>query len=201
MEPLQRAVASKPNPDESWLQALYAALVGTGKEKDAVPVLEKLLHLNPTRREYWMQLAGLYFKSGDKEKALTLLELASRQGFLESDVERLQLIALTAELGAPFEAASLMQSWVDAGTLPKSERNHEVLAGFWIEARESKLAIESLRAALKQAPRPDLYLQLGQLHMERQEFPEAAQATPARRRIFVPVRRRSGGSAWGVRLP
>ena len=173
---LQRAVAANPKPDESWLQALYAALIGVGQEKAALPVLERLLHINPSRREYWMQLAGLYYKANDREKALNLLELASRQGFLETGDERLQLVSLTAEQGAPYEAASLMQLWMEQGQLPKTAQNWEALAGFWIEAREYTPAIEALRAVIREAPRPELYLQLGQLHMERQEFLEAAVA-------------------------
>ena len=69
-----------------------------------------------------------------------------------------------------------MQSWMEAGQLPKSAQNWEVVAGFWVDARESGLAIGALQQALQESPKPDLYLQLGQLHMERQEFVEAALA-------------------------
>ncbi|MBI3171417.1 MAG: tetratricopeptide repeat protein, partial [Hydrocarboniphaga effusa] len=86
---LQAALAASPRPEESWLQALYAAYVGAGRQKDAVPVLEKLIRVNPGQREYWMQLAGLTFKAGNKEKTLALLELASRQGHLQNEDERL----------------------------------------------------------------------------------------------------------------
>lgn len=176
---LQRAVAATPNPDESALQALYAALAGLKRTAESRPVLERLLRLNPARREYWMQLAGLHYNAGNKEQALALLELAARQGYLESEEERLQLVSLTAEQGMPFEAASQMQRWIEQGRLPDSPRNREVLAGFWIAARESGLAIEALRTVLKAEPRPDLQLQLGQLHMERGEYAEAAIALEA----------------------
>ncbi|MBI3171460.1 MAG: DUF1329 domain-containing protein, partial [Hydrocarboniphaga effusa] len=142
----------------------------------AVPVLEKLIRVNPARREYWLQLAGLQFKSGNKDKALSLLDLASRQGHLQGEDERLQVLALTAELGAPFEAGSLMQAWMEQGQLPRNAQNWEALAGFWMDAREAALAISALRQALELSQKSGLYLQLGQLYMQREEYAEAAMA-------------------------
>jgi predicted Zn-dependent protease len=171
---LQRAVGGNPNPDETWLQALYAAYANTGHEKEAIPVLEKLVRRNPGQHEYWLQLAGLLHKSGQKERALAVLELASRQGHLQSAEERLQLVSLTAQLGAPFEAGSLMHAWMDGGEIPRNAQNLEALAGLWMAAHESALAVGALNEAQKAAADPGRSLQLGQLHMDRDEYPEAA---------------------------
>jgi lipopolysaccharide biosynthesis regulator YciM len=173
---LERAVSKAARPDESWLQALYAALQGAGRQKDSMAVLERLLRLNPARREYWLQLAGLQLDAGQTAQALALMELATRQGHIESGQERLQIVSMTAKSGAPFEAGSLLQSWMESGQLPKNAQNYELLAGLWLEARESQLAIFALTEAIAQAPKADLYLQLGQLHMDREEYPAAATA-------------------------
>jgi len=171
---LQRAVGNHPNPDETWLQALYAAYANTGQEKDAVPVLEKLVRRNPGQREYWLQLAGLLHKSGQNERALAVLELASRQGHLQSLEERLQLVGLTAQLGAPFEAGSLMHAWMGEGQIPRNAQNLETLAGLWLAAHESALAVGALNEAQKLAADPGRSLQLGQLHMDLDEYGPAA---------------------------
>ena len=173
---LQKAVGAAPNPDESWLQALYAAYVGVGQESQATPVLERLVRKNPARREYWLQLAGLYHKAGRKDRALGVLELASRQGHLETDEEYLQLVSLTAQLGAPFEAGSLLQRWMQDGKVPRTARNYEALAAFWIDAREAGLAIEALKAAQALAPAPGRMLQIGQLYLDREQYAAAALA-------------------------
>jgi len=170
---LQKAVAANPNPDESWLQALYAAYANTGHEKEAIPVLEKLVRRNPGQREYWLQLAFLLHKSGSKERALAVLELASRQGHLQSAEERLQLVGLTAQLGAPFEAGSLMHAWMKEGQIPRNVQNLEALAGFWVAAKEGALAASALGEAQKLAEDPNRSLQLGQLHMDRDEYAAA----------------------------
>jgi tetratricopeptide (TPR) repeat protein len=173
---LQHAVAGQPNPDESWLQALYAAYSNNGMQKEAIPVLEKLVRKNPAQRDYWLALAGLLHQSGQKERALAVLELASRQGHLQSADERLQLVGLTAQLGAPFEAGSLMHAWMKGGQIPRNVDNLQTLAGLWQAARESSLAIGALTEAQQLAEDADRSLQLGQLHLDRDEYAVAALA-------------------------
>ncbi|HUR41905.1 MAG TPA: DUF1329 domain-containing protein [Verrucomicrobiae bacterium] len=176
---LQKAVAANPNADESWLQGLYSAYIGAGQEKEAAPVLEKLVRRNPGKPEYWLQLAGLHHKAGNKERALATLELASRQGHLDSAEHRLQLVGLTAQLGAPFEAGSLLQRWMLDGEVPRNAQNLEALAGLWVAAREHQLAVDALRDAVQARPSSELNLQLGQLLLEREEYVEAASALNA----------------------
>jgi tetratricopeptide (TPR) repeat protein len=171
---LQRAVERTPDPDETWLQALYAAHAGAGQPKAAIPVLEQLVRRAPGNRDHWLALAGLQHDAGPKERALAVLELASRQGHLQSPEERLQLVGLTAQLGAPFEAGSLMQGWMERGELPRNARNYEVLAQFWLAAREARLATTALAEAQKLAEDPARSLQLGQLHLDQDDYPAAA---------------------------
>ncbi|HUS23972.1 MAG TPA: DUF1329 domain-containing protein [Candidatus Binatia bacterium] len=173
---LQKAVAAVPRPEESWLQGLYAALAATGREKEGVPVLEKLVRVNPARREYWLQWIGADLKAGKRDEAIALLELAKRQGHLQGGDEYLQLVSLTAKAGAPFEAASLMGWLMDNERVPRSAADWEVLAGLWVDARETALAAGALTQALEQAPRAELYLQLGQLQMNREDYAAAAAA-------------------------
>ena len=173
---MEKAIAATRNPDESWLAALLAAYNDTGRDKDALPLLEKLIRANPLQREYWLALAGLQLKSGQKAKALATLELAQRQGHLKSTDERLQLIGLTAQLGAPYEAASLMQTWLRSGELPATGGNWKNLAGLWTAARESAPAIEALNEALKSEGEAALFQQLGQLQLDREDYAAAAKA-------------------------
>jgi len=173
---LRRAVALTREPDESWLQALYAAYANAGRQREAVPVLEALVRRSPGNRDYWLALAGTLHESGNKQRALAVLELAGRQGHLQGVEERLQLAGLMAQLGAPFEAGSLLHAWLEAGQVPRSAPNYETLAGFWLAARESALALAALGEAQKLAADPARSLQLGQLYLDRDEYATAAVA-------------------------
>jgi predicted Zn-dependent protease len=106
---LQKGLAATPKPDPSWRQALIAALIGAGQEGEAARLLEASLRENPAQPEPWLQLAALYLKAGNKERSQATMEVASRLGYLKDVDDRLRLVTLTGQIGAPFEAASLLQ--------------------------------------------------------------------------------------------
>ncbi len=173
---LQKGMAGAKNPDPSWRRALVSALMGSGQEKAALPMLEQLLKDDPSQREDWMRIVALQLKHGTKQRAQAAMEIASRLGFLQTAEERLRLVTLTAQIGVPFEAASLMQSWMETNQLPGNGANWKLLAGLWIAARESTFAMPALSEALEKAPSAELYQQLAQLAMDREEYPLAARS-------------------------
>ncbi len=173
---LSKGVAAKPNADLSWRRALYAAYVGDSQEGEAAKVLETVLRDQPSAKDDWFRLSALHLKAGNAARAQAAMEVASRLGYIVNEEQRLQLIGLTAQIGAPYAAGSLLKGWLDGQRLPRSATNLRTLAGLWIASRESTLAIAALNDALKAAPSSDLYLQLGQLHLDREEYPKAIAA-------------------------
>jgi lipopolysaccharide biosynthesis regulator YciM len=173
---LQKGVASTKTPDLSWKRALLSAMLGSGQDKDAIPLADQLVREDPTHPEDWLRLAALNLKAGNKERARAVMELASRLGYLTSEADRLRLVTLTAQLGAPFEGASTLQSWMDAGLVQKNGTNWRTLAAMWIAARESSLAIPALEQSISRAPSAELYQQLAQMQMNREEYAAAAEA-------------------------
>lgn len=176
---LRKAMASQSKPDSSWRRAYAAALLGAGFEKEALPQLEALLQDDPSQREDWMRLIALELKLGMRERAAALLDLAGRLGFLQTPDEWLQLVSVTANIGAPFEAGSLLQGKMEQGVLPANGANWQLLASLWIAAREDSLALPALEEAIERAPTAALYQQQAQLHMDREEYAEAARALQA----------------------
>lgn len=174
---LQKGVDAKPPPsDISWRRALYAAYIGNSQEREAARVLETVVRDQPSAREDWLRLAALHMKTGNGERAQAVMEVASRLGYLDSSEQRMQLIGLTAQIGAPFAAGSLMQGWMQGGQLPRNAANLRTLSGLWIAARESSLAISTLNETIKVAPAADLFLQLGQLYLDREDYKQASAA-------------------------
>ena len=183
---LEKGVRAVPNPDLSWKRALMAAYLGSGRDKDALPLLEEAVKRDPMHRDEWLQLAAVSVKAGNKERAQAVMEVASRLGYLRDAQDRLRLITLTAQIGAPFEAASLLSAWIDGKQLADDAANRKLLATLWLAAREKKLALAAIDHALAISPSNDLLQQKAQLHMEREEYEQAAKvldklsATPAR---------------------
>ena len=173
---LQKGIAASKTPDRSWKRALISAMYGAGQTKDLLPLLEQMLKEDPTHAEDWQRVIALHLKAGNKERAYGYLELAAQLGFLQTGEQKLQLVNLTAQLGAPFQAGSLLQTWMDKGELPKNADNWKYLATLWVNARESKLALPALEQAVGKSPSKDMYLQIGQIHMDREEYGPAAEA-------------------------
>ncbi|HEX4870947.1 MAG TPA: DUF1329 domain-containing protein [Nevskiaceae bacterium] len=173
---LQRALAATKTPDPSWKRALLAAYLGAGREREALPLLQESLREDPSQREDWARLVALALKAGDRERAQAALEISSRLGFLTEPEDRLRLVTLTAQIGAPFEAGSLLQGWLSSGALPPSAANSQLLATLWINAREPQLALAALEDVIARAPSAEAFRQKAQLHMDREEYPQAAQS-------------------------
>jgi tetratricopeptide (TPR) repeat protein len=104
------------------------------------------------------------------------MAVANRLGYLNDAEQRQQLVTLTAQIGAPFEAGSLLSRWLDGGQLPRTADTLRLQAALWVQAREPTLAIPALEAALKAHPDRDLYLQLGQLQLDRQHYAASSEA-------------------------
>lgn len=173
---LQKGIAGSAKPDPTWRQALVAAYIGAGMEGEAAKLLELLLRANPAQKDAWLQLAALYFKAGNKERAQATMEIANRLGYLATADDRLRLVTLTGQIGAPFEAGSVLQGWLQGGQLPKNADNQKLLAALWVRARESRLALTVLNELAGSRPSRELYEQMAQLHLEREDYDKAAQA-------------------------
>lgn len=174
---LKRAQATHQGPgNAAAMLSLIAAYIATGQQKEALPVAEQLVRVAPNVREAWLNLAALQMKAGNRERAQAVMELAQRQGYLKEEKERLQLINLTAQIGAPFEAGSLLKAWLDSGEVARNADNWKFLAATWNAARERGLAITALKESYRLAPNSEMLTQIGQLELDREHFADAEQA-------------------------
>ena len=173
---IRTALSKRQRPDESWRAALLAAYMGDRQYTPAAELVAELVREYPNRGAYWEQWAALLLRAGNKTRATAVMAIAARQGHLDTPEARFRLVALTAEIGAPFEAGGLLQTWMDEGQLPVTAQNWEAAAGIWAAAKEWSLAITAIEQAIALKPRAALYLQLGQLHMDREEYGKAAAA-------------------------
>lgn len=170
---LRAAIAATEQPDRSWRRALMGALIGAEQYAEALPLLEALLREDPRQPEDWSRLAALQLRAGNKARAAAVLEIAQRLGYLQSSDDRLRLVGLTAELGAPFEAGSLLQGWMRGGELPVNAANRRLLAQLWLTARESQLAVPVLEDVVRDSGDVGLMRQLAQQYLDREAYRDA----------------------------
>ncbi|MDN4503786.1 tetratricopeptide repeat protein [Alteromonadaceae bacterium BrNp21-10] len=162
--------------DENWYilqRAVYYELKQPEKVKD---VLVKMLK-HYDQPQYWTQLAGMYGELGEEKKQLAILESAYQQGYIKSASDIYNLAQLYYYHGAPFKGASLITQAMDEGVLERNLRNLKFLAQSWTLAQENEKAIPVLMAAASLADNGELHAQLGQLHLNLENWTAAIQAT------------------------
>lgn len=175
VEPLQRA-SDAGSRDEALYRLQLAVFMEAGRLDAAVDALQQLVRLAPDNKTYWLQLAAIQSRRGEHGKAVAALEVARRSGMLTTPEDRLQWVRAQLASGNPFDAARRLEAWMEAGEVPTNGANWELLAAAWTEAEEIEKAIEPLRRAAGATGKPQLYAQLGQLHMDLAQWPEAAAA-------------------------
>ena len=174
--PLVKSVYDEGKPTVAVMQLYAVCLLETGQLNAASPILERLVRADPSNREGWIRLAAVQVQRQDFDRAAAVLELAHRQGMLTEAKDKRKLIRMFMRAGAPYEAAALLQSWIDVGLLQADAETLRVLAQAWSQARESRRAIDALERLSSEAPSGGVYLQLGRLLMEQDRWSDASAA-------------------------
>lgn len=176
LAPLKKAMSLTQAPKASWYDLMFAIRHRLGQLGEAADVLQEKLDRFGADKEAWMQLTAIHVQNKKYDKAAATMAVAYRQGYLETQEELLQLASLYTRGGAPYEAAALMQQWLKEGKLPDSARHWEHLAGLWLEAKEREKALSAMAKAAEKSGKASQYLEIAQLNMELENWPQAANA-------------------------
>jgi tetratricopeptide (TPR) repeat protein len=166
------ALELSDEPKESWLQLTTALYLQIEDYDSAVPILEELV-TRFGKKQYWAQLSLIYSARGDYEHALQIQQLAYAQGLLTEDDELRRLARTYLYHQLPFPAAQVLDRGLAEGRIEPDRKVLELLGNSWIAAREYDRAIEPLQRAAELAEDGRLYLRLGQVRVQREDWKEA----------------------------
>ncbi len=176
LAPLNKALASTQAPKQEWMQVLFSIYYQLGDLDQGVKVLEQQLRQFPPEKDTWLQLVALHQKLKQPRKAAGAMALAYKQGFLTAPEELLQLAKLYAAADQPYEAGALLEQWLTDKRIAQNAQNYELLAATWMRARERERALAAMQRAVQQTGRADQYLEIAQLQMEMERWPQATDA-------------------------
>ena len=163
-----------------------------GRPQAAETVYRQLIEAHPENDRYPLQLARFLYRSGQPERAYTvLLERLDRDAPTD---ELLRLYAHVATAtGKTAEARRWLQQFVDrAGDDPAADTARLVLAGLWLESRDIDRAGKLIKTILDQDPDTyDALILQGEIQRRRQNI-DAAIAT-LRKAIHI---RPNQSEAW-----
>jgi tetratricopeptide (TPR) repeat protein len=173
IEKTREAIALSDEPRENWIRMLYGLYTEKQDFEKATPVLEELLLRFP-KKEYWVQLALIYGAREDYEVSLAVQQIAYAQGFLTGDRELRRLARSYLYHDLPYPAAQVMARGLEEGRIDADSDAYLLLANSWIAAREFDRSLPPLKKAAELADDGNLYVRLGQVQMQREEWSEAA---------------------------
>lgn len=176
LPPAQKAVELTENPQESWLQLVLALRLQRNQYAEAVPLLEKLITQKPDNKSYWLQLSSVYGQLEDYPRALAVVQAAYSGGLVTAKEDIRRLADLLLMNGIPYRAARVLETAIAGNLFEADTRTFEKLADCWIASGEYDKAIAPLERAAKLADDGDLFVRLGEVHIQREEWPAAAEA-------------------------
>jgi tetratricopeptide (TPR) repeat protein len=169
----KRAVEFPKEPRESWLR-LLAALYSQKKDyENAAPVLEELVLRFP-KKQYWVQLSLIYGAHENYRRSLSVQQVAYAQGYLTEDKELRRLARSYLYHDLPYPAAQILEKALEDSAIARDSEALELLANSWIAAREYERSLGPLRNAAELSEDGNLYVRLGQVHMQSEAWSEAS---------------------------
>ncbi|BAO43018.1 tetratricopeptide repeat protein [Thiolapillus brandeum] len=167
---IRKAIGLASKPRENWYQLLLSMLYQQKQYSEAAKVLETMVAYWPDKKQYWNQLSGVYFTLKKNRRALAVLELAHKQGFLKKERELMNLVNMYLLQGIPYKAAKILDAEMKAGRIPRTGKNLQKLGEAWMRAKETDEALHELQAAAEAQEKGILYLRLAQLYTDKENW-------------------------------
>jgi tetratricopeptide (TPR) repeat protein len=175
LAPAKVAVESE-KPRESWVGLLVAIYNSLDDYPNVATTLERLISINPTKKSYWVQLAAVQNLLDREAKALAMLRLAREADLLTEDREFKQLARLLFLRDLPYQCAKTIEEGMTAKVVKADAESYRLLSNCYIAARETDKALPPLEKAGELAPDGEMYMLLGQMHLQRDRFDPAIAA-------------------------
>ncbi len=171
------AVARKRDkkPKEHWYLLLRVLYYEKNDYKKTAQVLEELVQRWP-KREYWVQLAGMYGELKRETDQLTTMETAYVQGMLTREGELLNMAYLFLGNEMPYKAANVVDKGIKEEQIKATSKNLELLGNSWRQAQHVKESIVALEGAAKTSDSGELYSRLASVYLDNEDFAKSVAA-------------------------
>lgn len=160
---------------ENWLLLLRVFYYELNDYPKVVQILEELLQQWP-KKEYWIQLAGMYGELDKGPQQVAAYEVAFRQGLLTQERELIQMAQLYMSQEVPYLAAKVLSKGMDSGVIKRDGKNMRLLSQAWAMAQNDDKAIPALQEAARLTGDAELYVRLAQSYINLEDWEKAIDA-------------------------
>ncbi|MCZ6890462.1 MAG: tetratricopeptide repeat protein [Gammaproteobacteria bacterium] len=160
---------------ENWWQLLRYLYFESEDWDKVLDILEILVRDFP-KREYWMQLAGVYGQQEMDREQMLAMETAHVGKFLTRESDLLTYAGLLMQEEIPYRAAKWLEQGFDDGTIEDTSKNLQALGQAWQLAQEVDKAIPVFEKAGSKSDDGEILARLASLYLEADEFVKCSNA-------------------------
>jgi tetratricopeptide (TPR) repeat protein len=176
LAPAKKAVELTDKPQASWIELLLGLYLQRENYQASVPLLERLIVMEPEKKTHWLRLSSLYQAQEKYPEALAALQVAYNAGYMSGDADYVRLADMLRFNDIPFRSARVIEKAIEDGNITANAEIYEKLANAWIQAGDYEKAIPPLERAARMSDTGDLYARLGQVQVQREEWAAAVAA-------------------------
>ncbi|MFK7733008.1 MAG: tetratricopeptide repeat protein [Pseudomonadales bacterium] len=162
-------------PKEHWYLLLRVLYYEKNNYAKTTETLEQLVRRWP-KREYWVQLAGMYGELKKEKKQLVTMEAAYVQDMLQREGELLNMAYLFLGNDMPYKAARVVEKGLKEEKIKPTTKNYELLGNAWRQAQETKKAIPALEKAASRSDKGEIYARLAGVYLDNEEYNKSIRA-------------------------
>ena len=163
--------------EENWRRYQLAAHWELEQFTEALEVSKILLTTWP-KKDYWMQVQGLYSIVDDEARQFAAFWSAYEQDLLDRSNELVTMAQLFMLAEVPYKAAVVLQEGLDSGEIEETAVNYRYLAQAWQLAREDRKALDPLHKAAESEEdiedKGELYLRLAETYNALSDYDDCA---------------------------
>jgi tetratricopeptide (TPR) repeat protein len=179
IEPVQTAIRINEErgeePEEGWYQLLNVFYFELEDYPNVIRTLTTLVEMWP-KRDYLIQLAGIYGQEGDDRAQLALYQAAYEGGWLERGTDKVTLAQMLLQADIPYRAALILQEGLNSGEIESTEANWRLLAQSWQIAQDDERALPALTRASELSSDGEIDMRIAQSYANLARWEECAEA-------------------------
>ena len=167
---IKKALSKEEEPKQQWTRILLSVLLQEERYGEARPILEDAVQIWPGVKAFWEQLTAIYYHFEEEDLAFVARRAMHVQDMLVSTKELSSMAQLYLYHDVPIKAAEILQSGMDGDRIEKTEKNYELLARAYMQAREWDKAIAPLTRAAEMSDEGKFYVQLAQSYVQGEKW-------------------------------
>jgi len=160
---------------ENWWQLLRFLYFEQDNWDRVLEILHVLVRDYP-KRDYWVQLAGIYGQEGYEREQVLAMEVAHAGGYLDRERDVLNYGGLLMQEEVPYRAAKWMQVGFDEELVEATAKNLQSLGQAYQIAQDIDDAIPILENAGELSDEGEIFSRLSQLYLEKDEYKKCTDA-------------------------